>query len=162
MIVELSAPEMFLATMVGCARQWQNVDAGRQDRYGFEGDPWASHIESSRAECAVAKALNVFWSGSVGNLKAADVGKVQVRHRIHDLEQPIGRISLTLHPRDNDGDLFVLVCGRRGKYKIMGFLRAEQGKKPKYWCDPTGRGRPAFFVPADLLIPFNEIADIAK
>tara|TARA_R110000822_G_scaffold292442_2_gene414438 strand:+ start:1201 stop:1692 length:492 start_codon:yes stop_codon:yes gene_type:complete len=155
MIVQLTPAEMFLATTVGASRQWQNLDAGRKDKYGFNADPWAMHIESSRSECALAKALNVFWSGNLGDMKAADVGRFQVRLRVLDLEVPEVRTSLILHPQDKDEDTFFLIWGRRGKYKIMGFLKAVEGKIDKYWSDPAG-GRPAFFVPPDVMHPFEE------
>jgi hypothetical protein len=56
-----------------------------------------------------------------------------------------------LHPDDKDEDLFFYVVGTNGAYDIYGWLHGANGKQEKYWSDPTGNNRHAFFVPvADL------------
>jgi hypothetical protein len=44
----------------------------RPDQHGFEGedgDGWHIHIEGSCGEMAFAKALGLYWSGTVGTFK---------------------------------------------------------------------------------------------
>jgi hypothetical protein len=45
----------------------------------------------------------------------------------------------------------VLVTGSRGDYVIRGWIYGAEGKQDMWWDDPTGKGRPAFFVPQHAL-----------
>ena len=92
---------------------------------------------------AVAKYKNVYWSK--GNLGDKDVGEYQVRTSSHP------KARLILHPYDDDNDKFYSVIGANGKYNIVGWIMALDGKKEEYWEDPTGHGRYAFFVPTNAL-----------
>lgn len=138
------------AATVGLRRQIMNLRAERCDRYGFNGDAWAVHIEGACGEMAVAKLLNRYWCGNLGDLDAADVGKLQVRTRSkHSYE-------LILHPADADEDAWILVTGIAPEYRVHGWVTGVEGKKEEYWKDPAG-GRPAFFVPQDALRPMGEL-----
>lgn len=155
MQIELNASQMMIANLVASMRQIQNIKENRKDRYTSEQggkvtNTWQKNAESCMAEMAVAKALGIYWDGNVGNRKAADVGPYQVRHTEHEH----GR--LILHPPDNSEDVFILVIGENGNYKLAGWLWARDGKKPEYWSDPT-KGRPAFFVPKSALYTMDSL-----
>lgn len=84
MKVELTTPEFLNAINIGVIRQCSSLKKGLRDSHGAKSDNgWDMHIEGACGEAAVAKALNVFWSGTVDTFKrGGDVGnKIQVRTR---------------------------------------------------------------------------------
>jgi hypothetical protein len=95
---------------------------------------------------ALAKYLCMFWSGAAEHFKS-DVGLIEVRSS----NNPQAR--LIIHPSDTSAAIFVLVSATHKPliYSIVGWIRCGDGKKQKYWQDPTGRNRPAYFVPRDQL-----------
>lgn len=107
-------------------------------------------IEAACAELVAAKYLDIYWDGSVGTFQLPDVGRFQVRHTQHEK----GR--LPIHRRDKDNEYFILVTGHTPTYCIRGYILAKDGKKQKYWDDPTGN-YPAFFVPQNVLKPIEEL-----
>lgn len=150
--VTLSPTDMRIAAAVACERHIQNVFAGKPDRYGAPPNAaWQLHIEGCLGEFAYAKFAQRFWNGNVGDLKAADVGNVQVRAS-SDL-----RYRLILHHDDADDQAFVLVLGTGPRYLLRGWCWGREGKREEYWTDPKG-GRPAFFVPHTALRPMRSPA----
>jgi len=149
--VTLDPHEFLYAAMVGVTRQIGNLRGRRQNRYGAEHeDPWRLHIEGACGEMAVARHLGRYWSGALGNLKAADIGiGVQVRTR----SQP--DYDLILHPEDPDDDAFVLVTGCAPRFTLRGWIYGRDGKDDRWWQDPAG-GRPAYFVPQSVLRPMGQ------
>lgn len=140
-IVNLTPAEMMQAIVVGAMRRLKDLKRCR-DRYGTLGNPWDADIEGAMAEMAVAKVVGAFWS--IGEIGHPDAGKLQVRSTRRD----DGR--LILHREDPDKDVFVLVCGGDGHYRLAGHIEGAAGKKDAYWADPK-TGRPCFWVPqADL------------
>jgi hypothetical protein len=109
-------------------------------------------IEGAAGEMAVAKLANIYWNGNMGNLKAADVGRLQVRTRSRDY------YDLILHPTDPDDSAFILVVGKAPRFRIVGWIVARDGKLQKWWKDPAGN-RPAFFVPQSELIQFDVLRE---
>jgi hypothetical protein len=95
---------------------------------------------------ALAKLLNVFWSGAIGDLRAKDAGRLQVR----STSRSDG--CLILHDKDPDDDVFVLAIGFSPTFKFRGWITGKSGKDKAYWRDPIG-GRPAYFVPQSALRP---------
>lgn len=151
--VKLAWSEVLLAAQVALMRQVQNLAAGRENRYGAAPDQnWQIAIEGCCGELAVARYLDLFWSGAVGNLKAADVGPIQVRTRANH------KWDLLLHPGDPNDAAFVLVTGRAPDYRLAGWLIGAEGKRKEYWQDPAG-GRPAYFVPQAALMPMKALRD---
>lgn len=149
--ITLTEYELRLAAMVGVEWNIDSIAKRRQQRYGctIENNNWQHDIEAACSEAAVAKWRGLWWSGNVGMLAVKDVGNVQVRHTT----RPNGR--LILHSRDLDDDVFVAVTGWAPVYAIHGWLRGHEGKQQQYWDDPTGTGRPAYFVPQDRLHPIG-------
>ena len=145
MRVELTAQEVQMPGLAAVLRVGSALTNSLKHRYGFDGsNSWQVEVESSCAELAVSKALGVYWSGLAGQ-GARDVTGCEVRHT----ERDQGR--LILHPSDPDDVPFVLVTGSRGDYVIRGWIYGAEGKQDMWWDDPTGKGRPAFFVPQHAL-----------
>jgi len=139
----LTPSEMRLAALVEVERRVDNLYNYRAARHGAD-DGWTIGIEGAAAEMAFAKMIGVFWSGAVGNLKAKDVGLLQVRSTQRDDG------CLILHKWDSDDDVFVLMVGTAPRFDCRGWLRAADGKTEEFWRDPIG-GRPAYFVPQSKL-----------
>lgn len=156
MKVKLRNYEIYVAAHVGIQRQVDNLQNGREDAYGAEKNRgWQNHIEGALGEKAFAKAFGLYWSGHVGDLDADDVGPYQVRTRSEYWHE------LILHKRDKDDRPYVLLTGLNGEYDIRGWMFARDGKKDKYWKDPTGKGRWAYFIPQeDLNKDFDELMDL--
>ena len=148
MNVLLTWPEVLLAAHVGVARRVDSLRNNRKPAYGctIEG-AWDRDIEGACGEIAVAKALGIYWSGMGGDLKV-DVGPYQVRQT--------GRANgcLLLHHKDDDDKQFILVTGHPPRMRIAGWIFAGDGKRKQWRKDPTGEGRPAWFVPQSALKDF--------
>lgn len=145
--VTLGTEELRFAAMIGIARQIENVIKGRLDAHGADKDRgWQIHIEGAAGEAAFAKWADRYWSGNLGDLRAHDVGRVEVR----TAARPDSH--LLLHPSDPDDARFVLVTGRAPTYALRGWIWGRDGKQQPFWRDPVG-GRPAFFVPQSALRP---------
>jgi hypothetical protein len=155
--VELSPGEQLHASAVGSARRIKAQAASRQEPHGpLAGDPRSVDIEAACAELAVAKALGRYWPASTEpDRREGDVaGGIHVRHTANGRD---GRSCLILHDEDADDGIFVLVVGREGRYELAGWTRGSDGKQPEYWRDDE-RVRPAFFVPASVLLPASRLA----
>ncbi len=149
--VTLAPNEFYYASTIGVMRQIKNLQNRRRDRYGAQKeDGWRMHIEGACGECAFAKWMGMFWSGSLENLRAADVGAYEVRTR----SRPY--YDLIVHPNEADDARFVLVLGTAPHFKLAGYMYGRDAKDQRYWSDPAG-GRPAFFVPQKELQPIEEL-----
>jgi hypothetical protein len=136
--IQLTTPEILLAGNVGLMRAVQNFSRGTKERYGATGNLLQRDIIGAIGELALAKHLNVYWAGSVGNWKARDVAGFQVR--ASDLYSP----SLILHDEDKDTDIFVCVGIDGTMATILGAIQGLEGKLPKWWRSDLDR--PAYFV----------------
>jgi len=154
MIVTLTWPEMQLATNVGMLRQLSALQKMRPDRYdkGANGlGPFEKHILGAQSELAVAKLLNVFWSGTIGEIDKPDlIGRDGERLQVRSRSRGDG--ELILHPADLDTDKFFLVCATGPQtFNVAGWLFAADGKRQEYWRENAPW--PAFFIPASLCHP---------
>ena len=113
---------------------------------------WDMDIEGACAELAVAKHTNLVWGAvNKGNV-SADVGS---HYGVRYTRYKQGR--LIIHDSDPDEFLFWLVTGGSGTYDICGYILGKDAKKDKWLDDPTGRNRPAYFVPQYALFAPNPI-----
>lgn len=146
--VTLNWEELDVAAHVGARR---NIEALRRGwaphrRLGYHDLPgWQGHIEGAAGEIALAKTLNRHWSAHVNTFKVGgDVGAVQVRTRSrHDYE-------LIVRDEDRDEDWFVLVTGTAPAFRVHGYIRGRDAKRPE-WRQEHGGFVPAFFVPHEAL-----------
>jgi hypothetical protein len=58
-----------------------------------------------------------------------------------------------VHDRDKDDDLFILVTGTAPSFRIAGCIMGRDAKRSEFWRTDTGR--PAYFVPQDVLTPLG-------
>jgi hypothetical protein len=152
MQIHLTGAELYLAAQIGVSRQMEAMRKGLPDRHGFDGlEGWTVHIEGAAGEMAVAKALGVFWGGTVNTFKTtADVGALEVRTRSrHDYE-------LLIRENDADEAVFVLVTGRAPDFNVVGWLKGKEAKQPQ-WIRTHGGRPPAYFVPHAALHPIEEL-----
>ena len=153
MDIQLTQSEIFQAAVAGSMRQCEAIKNNLAYAHGANPDhAWHLHIEGALGEMAVAKGLDVYWTGK-NKLRGIDVGgRFEVRTR------PKGNYDLILHPADSDEAIFVLVVGRMGKYTLRGWIFGRDGKKEEYWGDKYNTGRPAYWVPQRALAPMDELA----
>jgi hypothetical protein len=143
--ITLDAADVDYARSKARMRTWMNRGRQNPDRNGplQEGQSglWGDDV-GCVTEMATAFYLGFPWHGEIGNYGASDAGPVQVRG------VSVATYRLILHPWDNDDQAFVSALWDGGeKETLRGWLWARDGKRQEYWCDPTGQGRPAFFVP---------------
>jgi hypothetical protein len=147
--VMLTWQEMSTAHHIAGQRINMNIARGKQGRYGASNgrDSDSLHLMSVRGEIAVAKAFNLFWSGSVGDYKAIDVGgRVEVR-----AVDKTGR-RLIIHPDDHDDMPYVLADTSGAPTIVLrGWILGSAGKRPEWW--EALMPHPAFFVPHQALLP---------
>jgi hypothetical protein len=155
-IVILETSELMLAGTVGLMREVTNLRDERQDAYGASPEKgWQLHIEGCCGELAVAKFLNLFWSGQLGKLHADDVGFLQVRTRSKD------HYDLMVHPEDPDDKVFILAIGLAPKFRLAGWMYGRDAKQKRWWDDPAG-DRPAYFVKQSWLNPMSQLVELLR
>lgn len=148
-IVELSTPEIYIASQVGimrniasCQRKLESV-ARSPDAHNDA--QWSMDINGAQGELAVAKAFGVYWNASVNSGKAADVRKIQVR----TTTWATGR--LIIRPKDSDEDLFMLVHCRRPIFTLAGWMYGHEAKVEKFFREKDGTGDQAWWVDVEHL-----------
>lgn len=158
MNVILTWAEMLTAYHIASQRRIMNMKKGLAGKYGAPEKEGSEELDivSTRGEMAVAKGLNLYWSGSVGDYGAVDVGGcVEVRTRTKDWH------ALIVHPEDKDNAPYVLVdASKMPTFRLVGWLYGKDGKADKFWSDPSGKNRPAFFVDQRFLRPIQELTDM--
>jgi len=157
--IKLTEGQISMASHIGVMRRISNLRRSTPPKHGAgngEGS-WEIDINGCCAELAVACYLNLFWCGSLNDYAARDVGGlVDVRSTM----KPDRR--LPLHPDDLDSVPFVLAWPRPplfSVYDLVGWTLARDGKRQEFWCDPTNNGRPAFFVPKNVLHPMPALRE---
>lgn len=157
MKVVLTFAELQIAHVVAGQRWLQCLKMGLGGKYGAPEDNSQSDaisLQGAVGEMAVAKCLNLYWAGSLGEFaRGKDVGDcVDVRSVTKSSH------SLILHPADKDDTPYILVeLSKPSEATLVGWVYGVDGKNPLYWADPSGKGRPAFFVPRKDLRPISEL-----
>jgi hypothetical protein len=148
-VINLSDDEIQMGVLQATLRILQCKRDGKKHRYGAkETETWQMGIEGALGEMVIAKHFKIFWGkGSYGS---DDVGPYEVRQTHH------AHGSLIVHPSDKDDKRYYLVTGILGNYVIRGYMYAKDAKQQKYWGDPQGSNRPAYFVPQKDLIDDNK------
>lgn len=160
MMVRLTWPEMMTAYHVASQRRIMNMKKGLAGKYGAPEKEGSEELDivSTRGEMAVAKGLNLYWSGSVGDYGAVDVGDlVEVRTRTKNWH------SLIIHPQDRDWAPYVLVdASNPPDFRLVGWMYGSDGKDEKYWADPAKTGRHAYFIDQKILRPMDELKSLLR
>ncbi len=145
MDVHLTNFEILDAAAVGVQRQIQNIHHGARQKYGAgNSQNWQIALEGALGEKALAKYLGIYWAGK-GGIGDPDVGEHDVRTTAHSE----GR--LIVHPDDHDDRFIWLLTGVYGQYTVRGGILGKDAKQERWWCDPTGKGRYAYFIPQERL-----------
>jgi len=144
LVVRLEEFELRMAAAVGAERYIQALVRKLNDPIGKSS--WATHIDGACGELAYAKAMGLYWNGSVNTFKTPDVGvDIQIRYTRH-LD---GR--LIVYDTDSDANRFVLVIQSGVAFKIAGHMIGAEAKKKEWW--KTDCLLPAYFVPQEALKP---------
>jgi len=155
MIVELEWYEYKMAAQVGLDRKVQSILNGHKDRYGSVWTPisdvgWS--VVSAVAECAVAKALGMYWDGSINTFSRPDLGDYEIKAQLHHTIDPNKHSNfLVIKPNAPDDLLHVLVLVHSNtRYEVVGFIKASDAKFERY--EAQVGNRPMFYrVPAEDL-----------
>ena len=155
MIVELEWYEYKMAAQVGLDRKVQSILNGHKDRYGSVWTPisdvgWS--VVSAVAECAVAKALGMYWDGSINTFSRPDLGDYEIKAQLHHTIDPNKHSNfLVIKPNSPNHLVHILVLVHSNtKYEVVGFRRASDAKFERY--EAQVGNRPMFYrVPADEL-----------
>ncbi len=152
-LVRLTSSELIQAAMIGTMRRIQDIKKGRRPQYGIGHDrEWQADMMGAIGELVVAKTLNRFWNGALGDLGAADVDhSFEVRTRSEHWH------DLLLHDKDKDDLPYILVTGYNDVYVIRGWIYGLIGKSEQFWADKSEKNRWAFFVPQEILDPLSEL-----
>jgi hypothetical protein len=111
---------------------------------------WETDCEGAIGELVVAKALNLYWAGSVNTGKAFDVADLQVR------TTPRHSNRLIIRPKDIDDHKIIHVTGQPPVYRVHGWLLVRDGKKES-WLEAPNNRPPAYFIPNNFLRPIKEL-----
>lgn len=149
--VTLKKYEIEMAAWVGIRRNQSSIEKNLRHTAGFNGDSERINIDGALGEIAVAKALGIYWDGSVDTWKADDLRGMQVRATTHES----GR--LIIRQNDDDSSRFVLVVGRCPTFRVVGWIVAADAKRREYWgsLDPTRE--PSWNIPQSKLRPMAEL-----
>lgn len=145
-VVTLTAGEMYMAAHMGAMRRISNIlERRRKLNHGLEADDWNLDLKGCMAEVAVARHLNMFWSGTLDDFNAMDVGGcVEVRSiwkRRSD--------CMLLHDTDRHKEApVVLVWVDPPNFTLLGWAPWWEGGLDKYWRNTS---RPCYFVPQEVL-----------
>lgn len=119
-LVTLTAAELREAAHGGIERNIDAMKRGRRsyqtDRSDHEQNWWQSHINGAIGEFAVAKALNLSWNPTVGQINQKDVGEFEVRTT--ELPKPVLRFRVHNDPNSH----YILCSLNKNKVLLQGWL----------------------------------------
>lgn len=153
---DLSTAKMAFVATAGIMRQINGIRKSREPNYKIGNLlNWQIHIEGCMGEFCVAKYLNRFWCGKLGDISPGDVGPVEVRTAGATITEwkmaDIHKRRLCCHKPDLDDSPFVHVTGINGRYRLRGWLYGREVKLDEYYEDPTGTDRFAYYAPNNKL-----------
>ena len=163
--IDLDERQIRQAANVGVSRQLAALRKRRPGAYGNNnGDAWTQHIEGCGGELAGCIYYGLEWNAyadelrDYGGKKIADGSReVEFRTRIK-----FENYQLIVHPNDADDRPFVLVVGLMPTYYIQGWMLGREAKRKEWWSDPSGKNRPAYFVPTPELHSPKDLKEFLK
>lgn len=140
-VMRPSEGELHLAGNVGVLRMIYAVRTNRQrGRGATDNAGGGDHVNGAIGEMMLAKHCQIFWSGTIGTIKAsADVGEC---YQVRATALRHGR--LRAHPEDNDNQPFVLARILLPEVHLVGWLWGNEIKRPEHWR--TDVPWPAYFA----------------
>lgn len=156
-VVTMCWSEVLIAAVVAAMRRIQNMKYKTKRRFsdGRHEPIWHTDAISCLGEMAVAKYLDHFWSGAIGNWEAADVSTF---YQVRATDWATGR--LFLHRDDKDHMPYILARVDDNKVTLVGWVYGRDGKQQDYWVElsPVAfPGRFMFVVPNELLRSMDSI-----
>ena len=114
---------------------------------------WQNNIMSGLSEFALAKKLNLFWSGKITEYEYADVGDW---FEVRAVSAADKNHRLIMHKSDKTDRPYILAMADITEVHFVGWLYGFEGMKDEYIDDPVG-GRPAFFIDQKYLRPMSKM-----
>lgn len=151
MEVTLDKFEMIQAGLIGVIRQAESISRKHRNKFAPPEDPFGIHVLGSMGEMAAAKALGMYYGGTVNQFKKPDIGELYQIRTSNKPDQP-----MVVRDGDADDEVFIMVTGPAPTFTLKGWLWGKEAKKEKYIRNPGGRG-PAYFVGQDELHPMSEL-----
>ena len=151
--VTLTSHELFMASGIGMMRRIVSLQKGLKDKHGYDGsEAWDIDIEGACGECAFAKAMNLYWDGSINRFSSGgDVGnsyQIRMSKRHNN--------NLIVRPGDADEKQYVFVTGHSGKYRVHGWTWGRDAKQ-ECWLEAKAGREPAYFMPQWELRALEEL-----
>ncbi len=161
MLIKLKWHEVQMAWDVGVNRAAHSIRMDLKDAHGWRPTPvedigW--QCISASAECAVAKALHLYWNGSVNTFSRPDLPNIEIKAQMHHV---LDRNKTTnfLIVRDNMPDEYryvLVVVHSKTDYRIAGFIPGYEAKKEQFISRRANR-EPFYEVPLGKLHPIEMI-----
>jgi hypothetical protein len=153
MKIKLSLGEMLNAANIGTIRQYESDKKGSKFSEGFTEDEKTAltiHIEGAMGEACVAKALNLYFEGTVNTYGQADIGDdIGVRTVTKE------NYGLLIYEKDNPEHFYYLVKGTAPNFRVCGWLRGADAKQDKYLAPYVSKARSIWRVPERDLNPMS-------
>ena len=153
MRIKLSLTEMLNASNVGVQRQYESDKKGSKFSEGFTEDEKTAltiHIEGAMGEVCVAKALNLYFEGTVNTYGQADIGDdIGVRTVTKE------NYGLLIYEKDNPEYFYYLVKGTAPNFRVCGWLRGGDAKQDKYLAPYVSKTKNIWRVPESDLNPMS-------
>lgn len=151
MNVTLDNSEMYYAGLVGYQRNLESIISKRKPRFPEKvpGELFGVHILGAMAECAVAKALGMYWGHHRNKFESGDVGTFEVRYS--------KRTDLKIRERDNG--VVISVTGEPPTFTIVGWIDARDAKQ-HFTASAPRQGPPAYFIPHQNLYDVHTLRKI--
>jgi hypothetical protein len=138
-----------------CTGRWERR-VNTAHKWGYNGKLWDKSITVSKeqqrqaiaAEAVMHVLLGVEWKPEPVPDRSGDIPNtgIEVRHTLSHNNR------LILHPEDRDNHAYFLITGTlETGFVVQGWIEGVDGKLPKFWRDPTGKGRWCFMIPKEDL-----------
>lgn len=157
--VHLTYEETERAAMVGVFRHVEAIYSGRKAGWGVPSELWETHFQGACAELALAKWMNIHWTGwreSFTDEKRPDVGG-ECGIAGCEVRWAKDGSRLKRRPKDPATNKFVLATGELPNIVLVGWIPGTEFERIGEWADPGNRGRPCWWIRRDQLLPMAEI-----
>jgi len=161
MLIKLKWHEVQMAWDVGVNRAAHSIRMELKDAHGWRPDPVSDigwQCLSASSELAVAKALHLYWNGSVNTFSRPDLPNIEIKSQLHHvLDRNKQTNFLIVRKNMPDDQRYVLVVVHsKTDYRIAGFIPGYKAKQEKYISQRVGR-EPFYQVPLGALYPIEQI-----
>ena len=160
--VKLRPYEVRMAAAVGFSRQMAALADGRKPAFAEEwpGQLMYNHIAAACAECAVCRYLGIYWGGGVDTFKASDAdgGRIEIRYSPTITS---GSFKRSPRPKVRPSDTMPVIAVTSvspslSDMTIIGWIEAEDAKRPQWASRPDSDRPPCYFPPMDAWRDIDE------